>query len=698
MSAEKATIISADFGIESLLSKNSKILYDSVYSTRHIGRVIDFFLYENQLFYKDNTNSVEIEHKMRSVLELSTFNAWRNYRSNETVKCVDFEVGADQDKLIISITSSFNSELVGIDISNTQLQESTLTEEVNRIRFFHKVLNENSDKMIVRYNKVAGRMQCVYFFYKNNSSLNKEKKYQFFEVSPETLMPAKEINNSQQEHLATANVDAFNKDAINSQKSTMPNLSLVANLETNKPVDLNGVDWLAHVQGQGQSVDNDEIRIKGVTENRKDEKLKISGGSDQSQDDTKVFKSDTGLISLDDELNLGADNNAADTSKTVISTRENASDVQLGSQIEQDLEKIAKEVIVDLRHELGSVDSNIVQEQYSEIFNKASAIIFEKYLSEVKHILKIKGLDQDNNIVISGVSSEDLDKKLDEVIIGYSKKIDNLSNGADAKELVKEMFAELQKEKGEFNKKVREYESDQKKRELAFKTLETTLKEQLRRKDEALKQKDLSLEKAKESLTNALGTIGRLKSEGTNSDQAETLKKLMVAEKMLAVTKESNDKNAKRLEEVQAKWMKESSERAALAKELAMKQKQIGDLQNRLNNALSNKEADRAAEANQKVIDGFKLQIKQLQEKVQIANAAAAKATQQAAQDSKKVVNKADDNEFKHKYDQASKLLKATKEDNEKLKKKADDLRLSETQLKVEIGKLQAQIKSLLKK
>ncbi len=692
MSAEKSLLISADFGIENYLAKDSRILYDIVFSTKHIGRVIDFFMYESSSFFSNTDESSDVEQRFRQIMELAIFNGWRNYRTDEKPKCIEMEVGWDTDKLILSVTASFNSQLNPIDLSkNYEINEQT--DITFRIRKMLSYIKDIADELVIRHCKDSGRIQIISSLSKTKSS---EKKYDYVDVTVETLLPSKGKKISRLEHLANANVDQFNKDSINQDAKAFP--QLLVNNTAEKPVDLSQEDWLKHVQGQSEAQENNTIRIKGVTDTQKDEIVKISSSSESNESEV-VVKSDTGLLSLDEALNIGgSESTSTSDSKTIISGTGTTEKGILGTGLEFELEKIAKESVSDLRHELGSIEEKIVQDAFSPLFEKSIRGIYEKYLNEVNHILKMKGLDKEEEIVFSGVTPDKLEQDLDNVMISYSKKLENVNSSEDAKKIVSEMFAELQKEKGEFNKKVRQIDADQRKRELEMRTFETMMKEQVRKKDETIRQRELSLEKAKESLTNALGTISRLKSEMGNSNHADTVKKLMIAEKTLAVTKENNDKNVKRIEEIQVKWMKDSTEKAEMQKELMMKQKQLGDLQNRLNNALNSKGADRAAEASQKTIDTLKLQLKQLQEKLTSANAAAAKAAQQATQDAKKSANKGDDNEFKHKYDQANKMLKATKDENEKLKKKSDDLRLAETQLKVEIGKLQAQIKSLLKK
>ncbi len=654
---EKTTIMSADFGIEDMLSKESRVLFETVFSTRHIGRVIDFFMFESQVYFKTFKDSAEMEQKFRQILEMGIFNVWRNYRKTETVKSIELEVGWDKDNLYIGITGSFEPGLKGLNLS--EAEDANL--DSLRVRSMLKIIQGLSDEFIIRQNSISGRIQVIAGLQSNPTT---EKLFQYVTVDPESLMPARNVKMITPEALADANIAGFVQDSNGAKQE--PTSELTGNLS--------GEDWLVNVQAKNQMDENENVRIAGVTDIQNDAALNIGGSS--------------ALASTDEQIKVRGARDSADGS--------------LDSECEQNLETIAKEVIQELRTELSEVEPSLVQDQFNEIFIEGSRAVFDRYAAEIKHIIKMQGLNGGSSkMELQGINSNEADqadKAMNDVMQSYTKRLEGVTNAGDAKEVVREMFAELQKEKGEFNRKMRAFESDQKKRELELKTIEQTLKEQLRRKDETLRQKELSAVKTKEALTNALRTISRLKTESSSSDKGELMKKLMVSEKLLSVTKESNEKNVKRLEDIQQRWIKESNERASLSKELAMKEKQIADLQNRLNNVISNKGADRLAEANQKTMDSLKSQIKQLQEKLAAANAAVAKAAQAATQDNKKAVNQSADNESKHKLEQTNKILKVMKDDNEKLKKKSEELRMSETKLKVEVGKLQAQIKALLKK
>src|SRR4051812_32309405 len=58
------------FGMEELLGVNARSLFENLFSTRHLGRVLDFFLFESRAFVDGSSDPVGIEYRVRQILEL----------------------------------------------------------------------------------------------------------------------------------------------------------------------------------------------------------------------------------------------------------------------------------------------------------------------------------------------------------------------------------------------------------------------------------------------------------------------------------------------------------------------------------------------------------------------------------------------------------------------------------------------------
>jgi hypothetical protein len=281
-----------------------------------------------------------------------------------------------------------------------------------------------------------------------------------------------------------------------------------------------------------------------------------------------------------------------------------------------------------------------------------------------------------------------------------------------AKAWAKGFMEEMLKDRAQLNLEMQAIHGHLRAREFEMKGKEVEFKQTLRMRDETIRSKEFTLNKTKETLTNTLSTLESIRNVATlaSADKGELARKVVIGERLLKTAQESNDKLQRRTDELQKKWQDEFNTRSELQTEVSTQKRSVDDLQKKLAAVITQKNGsqearDALAQRDQalRIIEELKRQMKELQGKLATATAApgAGKSGSQGAggtmMDSRNPGAGASEAELRHKLDQSGKLLKAMKDELDRSKRKVDDLRAEETKLRVENGRLQAQLKQASK-
>ncbi len=693
MSDMKAIALKTDFGIEDLLKAKSRVIFENIFSTRHIGRVMDFFLFEAQPFFKSAGDMGFFEYRFRHALELGIFNAWSNYRRDEAVKCVEVEVGWDESRLVLAFTHSVDAGVTGFAPGSTPSNETAA-----RMQKMLEQIQQLCDGLLVRYSPQSGRVQVIAFLSAAEAAAKEEP--EFFEVTPASIGKTRgEAASAVPEPLSEGKVDAFladeKQDGMPRKRPRGAVAPAAGESETTvSGVDLTEQDWLTRVAGE-------HAEAEGAT--------KVGGVKDQTPEELVKLKSDE---------------RADEDSKVVISgeAEPDVDEAETLKKVEENVQLISDSI----RSDIVAAFPDFAIDKYKEFYRKATETISSNYINTIQNLKQVHKIELEAKVKLYKERVQALSARIDElrlkagedpsidregdaapieeiatdgdfdsIISEYSRALEGGDVPDAAKTWARSLIDGMKKERGEFSHRVKEFEARARKLEFDFKGKETGLKELLRVKDELLKQRELSLEKTKESLGNTLGTLEKMRAMEKISDKGELAGKLMTAEKMLSFANENAERASKKLEETHQKWMAELNARAVFQKEVSSKGRQVEDLQRKLEVALRSKgESGKAGgDVSQRVIETLKGQNRLLQDKLTAANANIAKANAMSME-AKRTGVAGGDAESRYKLEQSSKLIRALKEEADRFHKKYDETRMSETKLRVEIARLQVQLKA----
>ena len=171
MSLVAAAIIQKGrLGLEELLHARARVLYDNIFSTRHLGRVLDFVLFEASAYTKICPDPAMIEYRIRHALELLIFNAWSNYRKEEKTKWVGLEFGWDDERFVMSVCF-FAEDGIGGFFPGTGEPKDEVSGRM--LKMFTQV-QELSDNLVIRHDPLTGRMHAIVSFLSPGAAKNVE--------------------------------------------------------------------------------------------------------------------------------------------------------------------------------------------------------------------------------------------------------------------------------------------------------------------------------------------------------------------------------------------------------------------------------------------------------------------------------------------------------------------------------------------
>jgi chromosome segregation ATPase len=314
-----------------------------------------------------------------------------------------------------------------------------------------------------------------------------------------------------------------------------------------------------------------------------------------------------------------------------------------------------------------------------------------------------KSVEKMDSVQLKRIAVEE-EKQFSDYVRQFLSNVDTEEVPPAVKEITKSFLEQISKDRAALNQRIHDLDQYFRRRDFEYKGKETSFKEQMRLKDEQFKQKEYAFKQIKGTLANTTAALEKSRqSSAATPDKAELEHKYYTSEKLLSLAKENNERMTKRLEETQKKWTDEFNTRSSVQQELSKLKKTNDELKKKVNATSSSKVESK--EMNQmtqqrdmavRVIDTLKRQNKELQDKL-LKTTAAAKPTAAAAAaaaDSTKRASTQAGAEMKHKADQALKIQKAMKDEIDKYKKRCDEMKQQETKLRLEIVKLQNQLKT----
>ncbi|MEW6057168.1 MAG: hypothetical protein AB1540_11195 [Bdellovibrionota bacterium] len=696
-------------GVEEMLRANARVLYETLFSIRHIGRVIDFCLYESKSFLDAAQQPLEFECRIRQILEIAIFNGWTNSREGDSAKCVEIEFGWDDIRLIISVSHFVAPDVQGF-VPGNGLPSN---EAASRMAGMFEKIQALSDGLVIRHEQTTGRVQLVAFVSAQANAKGSGIEYVNVDSVEDIVQPNLRTEVAIPSPLSTGKVREFLQDEREDEKkSKTSGLRGAAREDAStaglsnwkvKRLDQPKQDAEPEFKSLEKKSDPKEALTSERTEaepslaetpekNKEDDQFltslmkKAGEGEDLASDSEQKGKAsgkDWGRIS---EKSGGAADRVIDD-RIVVSgggpqdlTDEELNVKDLKEKYSEDLQQVlrAKDAQMALK-------SKHYQDQIDHLNSKVEALKAEKQ-TLVNRQASGSSLSSSSSEFIDGQEKaeskehvladfEELDVKFQKLVERYQSEIEKGVVPESARAWAKGFMEDMLKDRAALNDRARAVATHLKKKEFDFKTQETALREEIRLKDEQLRQKELSLSKTKETLTNTLKSLEetkRLASAG-NLDKNEFNQKLASTERNLEVSKEAHQKLIVRFEELQKKWQEDSSARILLQQELS-KQKPLTEELKRQNKELQMKLMQVSSGSNQQKSGGAAHDL----------NRRSGSGAESEA-------------EVRHKLDQANKLSKAMKDELERTRKRFDELKLEETNLRIELVRVQGQLKAATK-
>lgn len=756
------------FGVESLLQPGATIVYETLFSLRHSGRVIDLILHAARESLKASPAGEQIESRLRHCLELAVLNSWMHYRKAEFTRSLEIEVGWDSEKIVFSV-AGFVEDGVGQPTS-----ESTFMKYLASIE-------EHATELAIRHQETIGHLQVFaslfldpqaprgdtrYFALKSPLEAGGQGEVRTIAVPKMPLADKKELSRFRAEENAE---DSARGKVHQRRLGGKPG-----------PVTKAAQDALARLRGETVAPDEDPIVIEAIPEDFSESTSETVQGENGDSDSATVVAGFEEQIDDAESLvkgsqyaevisKVGGKIQEGDDTKNVVSGHSEKTDKSMhrvsgGHEVDSDEDQIVSgktqaedktRIVVsggpaekdDVRRIGGAASTMGNEEEDSLDFTVSgpkkkqapsptttpmataeSIEVFEekKYDEHQEEIVsfvaeleaeKTKSSEDTNdqsatavienlteNIAVVEKGTADLDDVIgksgdsfQKTMVKYQQVVDRMPMPDKLKEYMKSMMDELTKDRAEFELKVKEVNSNWKKAQLEFKTAKGTLETEIQKRDAQIRQKSVALDKSREMLDRSMKNLEKVKQEAHNATAAESTQREQRMRVVLDKSREQLEKANLRTEEAQKKAAAESNLRAQVGLENTKLQKQVDDLQRKLAEASKAKTVSKEdpamkaeIERGLKQVDELKRQNKLLQEKLTQATApktstGSGKKEGQGAEIS--------DAEMKHKLEQTQKLHKNLKDDFDKVSKRLEESRQAESKLKLEVSKLQTELK-----
>ena len=707
------------FGVEEVLASDAQVYFENIFSTRHIGRVVDFMLFQCQPFIAASTDPAYTEYRFRHVIELAIFNAWANYRAGERSKVVELEFGWDKQRLVISASHIAETGVGGFVPGGEPANEVS-----KRMQKMLTQVQQLADGLIVRHDPKSGRVQAIAFLVVDEAEKLAAPAYLDLSLLPPPPSVEVEADTQVPEELSNGNLDAFLADE-NAVPAAAPEF----------------IDDTVTLSGGGGEPDTTETVVKGSAPEDEFE-TRLSGDSAIEIDKTKIVVG--GGAPAEDEVETRISGSAAigvDKTKIVIGgggpTGPNKDLMQVkrleggaaaagGSskreQLLMDKLKMMSEQITVLKAEKNNATASVSGPGSESSGEMGGGTRREQLLTDQKKVMseQITALNEQINTMRSDrnemqVALSDSNRTAAEALAKAasdddkdSPEVAKLRKEIESPEIVpsnaktwaKGLMESMTKERAELKVKAREIDSLLRRRDYEFKTKESGFVEQLRMMEGMIKQRESALEKSKETVANMSGIIEKMRAETVgNKDSAEWSHKLATAEKLLQAEKETSDRVQKRCEEIQKRLADEMGLRGAAQLDVVKFKKQADDLTRKVaqlqDAGQKNSSTDVLAvtDARDKAIrqvEQLKQQNRELQAKLSTSTTTTKSSAN--AKDGAKSSPAQSEAELKHKLDLADKLAKASKEELDKTKKRFEEVKLQENKLRGDLSKVQAEL------
>lgn len=682
------------FGVAGALSEKSKIYHDTLFTTRHLGRVSDLLVARLRELSVD-------ELRLRALVLFTVFEGRLNTdltADGGFVQPLIVECGVDEDWFAVGVSFVLKKELVPEDWKTfeSRLQGTSLSEMSDLERLAHEV-NLQAHQLLIRVHTQSHRVELVSLL--DRGGLTKDigqgaPTIVFIAAEPEEAPKVQEYRElADLEYSKLLEPDKLGKSpkAPVSGNTLVKAADRLAEEQTKIKGGSEGPDNTAIlVKGKKEAVDNSLTTIKGVTQKTNDELIRVSSGPVQPSDPGEVSAYQKKISDLQKRIleletkhgempELSHDKQVAMGLAVATKPDDGLMDLEAGehSVIAEAFKKFigkAKETFkIGKKSEESNADgSDVVPEnkaskKKSKEGKKSTEETEKELAAEEEAMLqqpKVSELEANN--LIAELEEGSLEKTLDKArkeVVEIKKEIP--SQGG--KQWLEGFMADLVGEKARLQEMAKKVSVAMKQKDHEYKKKENALSIEMMKRDDELKQKELIIKQLKEQASRKNADADKQGSKSTQDKVDEVRQK-------------------ERFEKAQRELGKSKDENATLQNKIRELSKQLTEIQ-------SDKKAGEKAgsdlvrtkekmDAISKQNDEFKKLNQNLMEKM-----AEMKKKSQGSEGSV--------DEMKQKMENSMRMANAYKREAEKSKEMTEGAKREVTGLKVELSNVQVEVKRL---
>jgi hypothetical protein len=620
------------FGVAGLLGDRCKVYYDSIFSTRHIGRVSDLLCAQLR-----SIGYGELE--LRSAL---LFGLYEGYRAQlQSVARPDgeslpeplvIECGVDSEKIAVGVSFTLPpSELIDVSKLSEKLKNASAA---TRVEKFVARMFADADQVVIRYQPESRRMEVV-------SMLGIPGKIEALpaieqrELEIFILKPDSKVSPINAEYIELADLDY--KSLLKDDGPGVP-----TDTPATGEILAKGVEEAERsFRVSGKKEEKEKVtRISGVTEHMGAVPAVASASSDE---EVEVFEEDT---------------TGSEESGVSRSDRRESDD-----QIDDESRKIPKrslKITEVIRNFFGRRNSEVEAEE-----EELPSVLSVDQTLEPEVEAPSDEMDPEAKMLLQS-EVERLEQTV-ERLRRETQLLRGEQGGSRLQKWAESTMGELIGEKARVSELAKKLNVSYRQKEHEFKNRANQLVEELKRKDELLKQKNSALERAREQLSQMSIAVERLRGQSQSvSNEGPLKQKLSFSQKLLQGAKDENTALLRKIEDLKAQLIQQQNTSSA-------KSRAAGDSE-----AVALKaKYDRLQKQN----DEFKRANQVLMEKVNEVH-----KTRSGGMSS---------DEMKSKLEMAMRLAANYQKDSEQQKLKVEELQREEERLKAELNRSNNSLKAL---
>jgi hypothetical protein len=567
------------FGVAGLLDENCQILYESAFSTRHLGRVSDLVSARLRRSGCD-------ELRLRALLLFSIFEAYRGEAKPRAAGATEDEPLAEP----MVIECGIDSEKIAVGVSFTRPEGAPQLE-------FEKLLgalHSQSDRVVVRTQDDIRRVEIVALL-GLPGKIKAEKERPPIEIVPLSKAASPPKASSYTE-LGDLDYPALLREDGPGKSLEGSPLGEIMAKGIREPTEL--LEALRARAQAGQSL-SDLVRVSGTTQKLgESERILVKGTGSGSQGQLRVGGA-AGAPAMD-----GAAAQAYLAKIDELERRLAAAELAAASR--PDADAAVAEAMGSAELSPDAVTTEETEEAEEEEKPKGLGGLFGRKLFKKVWPFKKAAAEDDEEaeaageteeaeeteaapaaaaakpfgrIIVKGEEPEAFDPakiaaastanpegvannfmveiqsgRLDRTLSKAQKEAVEIKkdiNSSRAKRWMDGLMSELVQEKARLHDMAKKLNTTIRQKELDFRTKESTMLEELRRRDEMLRQKNTALNRTKDQVSQLNLTLERVKAQAaTSTDDAHYKGKYQLSQKLFASTKEENMVLKSRVEEL----------------------------------------------------------------------------------------------------------------------------------------------------